>query len=60
MNIIEPNRVRLCGKKRCCPEIKKQDNNFIITDDYNGKVTLTEEEFLMLREAVEHFKSDSK
>lgn len=54
--IIKNDKIILCGKGRCCPEVKKQkikNNTYIqITDDYEGKVKLTEKEALMLIDAI--------
>lgn len=37
-----------CGTPRCCPKIKFEKNKVTITDDYGGKVTLTNAQFEML------------
>lgn len=58
MVIESQNSVRLCRQGSCCPTIEKQDENFVIKDDFNGEVKLTKEEFIMLREAVQHFEPD--
>jgi len=40
----------MCSNKTCCPVLSEtDDNNFTITDDYNGKVILTKEELLLLK-----------
>lgn len=35
--------VLLCPTVCCCPEIKLKDGEYIITDDYNGKVIIPQE-----------------
>ena len=48
----------LCGRGgSCCPVINEEENAFTISDDYGGKIKLTKEEFLMLKEAVENYQS---
>jgi hypothetical protein len=40
----------MCSNRTCCPILSEiDDNNFTITDDYNGKVILTKEELLLLK-----------
>jgi hypothetical protein len=40
----------MCSNKTCCPVLTEtDDNNFTITDDYNGKVILTKEELILLK-----------
>lgn len=40
----------MCSGKSCCPVLTEiEDNKFIITDDYNGKVLLTKEELNLLK-----------
>lgn len=56
MIIENQNSVRLCRQGSCCPNIKKFEDRYEITDDYNGKVILTPEEFDMLSEVVNHFR----
>jgi hypothetical protein len=58
MKILDQNSVKLCKQGSCCVQVNKiEENRFEMTDDYDGKVVLTKEEFLMLKEAVEHFSS---
>lgn len=48
--------VTLCGRPgtSCCPVLsEEEDGNFQLVDDYNGKVTLTKAELLLLKEAIE-------
>lgn len=46
--------VTLCGRNNtCCPVLKEQpDNTFTLTDDYEGKVVLTKDELILLRDAL--------
>ncbi|MDP3980792.1 MAG: hypothetical protein Q8Q33_05200 [Chlamydiota bacterium] len=48
-------RFQLCGAQGCCPvvEVCHDSNEVIIHDDYQGKVTLTKEQW---REAVSKVK----
>jgi hypothetical protein len=40
----------MCSNKTCCPVLEQvEDSTFTITDDYNGKVILTKEELLLLK-----------
>jgi len=40
----------MCSNNSCCPVISEIENNqFIITDDYEGKVTITRDELLLLK-----------
>ena len=56
MRRTDPNTVALCSKGRCCPVVTTLENETIqITDDYDGKVTLTKEEAKML---VDHLSDD--
>lgn len=37
----------MCSGKSCCPVLTEiEDNKFIITDDYNGKVLLTKKNYI--------------
>lgn len=56
MVILNTNSVRLCREgSRCCPIVEKvNENEFTISDDYNGKVRLTKDEVQMLKSAIEH------
>lgn len=55
MVILNENTVRLCRDGSCCPIVERvNDNEFTISDDYDGKVRLTKDEVQMLREAIEH------
>ena len=46
--------VTLCGRTNtCCPVLSEQvDNTFTITDDYEGKVILTKDELILLRDTL--------
>ena len=39
-----------CGGPKCCPKVKFEKDKVIITDDYGGKVILTNAQFNMLRD----------
>lgn len=55
MVILNENTVRLCRTGSCCPIVEKvNENEFTISDDYNGKVRLTKDEVQMLKSAIEH------
>lgn len=41
----------LCGGKDCCPTVTiKKDGTRVINDDFGGQVTLTEAQFVLLKE----------
>jgi len=44
-------KIVLCGRGKCCPTIEKKEENFVIRDDYDGKVVLTKEQLNLLRNA---------
>lgn len=49
---MEDNKLKfvMCSGKSCCPVLTEiEDNKFIITDDYDGKVLLTKEELNLLK-----------
>tara|TARA_B100002019_G_C20739969_1_gene343487 strand:+ start:138 stop:320 length:183 start_codon:yes stop_codon:yes gene_type:complete len=48
----EERIVLQCGRGRCCPEIIKNKNNFIIKDDYKGEVKLNLEQIKLLQKAI--------
>lgn len=54
--IIKNNKIILCGRGKCCPEVKKikfkNKTHIQITDDYEGKVKLNKDEALMLVNAI--------
>ena len=56
---FENHSIILCGcrKGSNCPTITpNSDGNINITDDFGGKIQITEEEFLMFSDAVSHYK----
>lgn len=47
----EKLKYTMCSEKSCCPVLTEtDDNNFTITDDYEGKVVLTKEELKLLKD----------
>ncbi len=43
----------LCGRAKCCPVVTMNDDKTVtITDDYGGKVTLTDEQIEMLKSVL--------
>ena len=47
----EKLKYTMCSGKSCCPVLTEtEDNNFVITDDYDGKVLLTREELTLLKD----------
>jgi hypothetical protein len=56
MLIINPNQIKLCRQGSCCPIVDRvSEDEFTITDDFEGKVTLTKDHLIMLKEAIEEF-----
>lgn len=54
MEFLNKNTIKLCRAGSCCPIVEKiNDNEFTISDDYNGKVRLTKDEVQMLKDAFE-------
>lgn len=52
MQFLNQNTIKLCRAGSCCPIVEKiGENEFTITDDYDGKVKLTGEEISDLFEA---------
>jgi hypothetical protein len=48
--VPEQGTVRLCGVQGCCPAIDFNDpKSVVLTDDFNGKVTLTREQWADLK-----------
>jgi len=43
--------VSLCGKRKCCPQMVREKEFYVITDDYGGTVKLTEEELNCIEKA---------
>jgi hypothetical protein len=59
MKILNKNEVALCRAGSCCPRVKKvNDDEFLLTDDYNGSVKITKDQLTMLRETIEHFEKN--
>jgi hypothetical protein len=48
--------VRLCRRGSCCPIVEKTSDGYSIVDDFGGRVKLTEEQFNILQDAINHFK----
>lgn len=45
--------VVLCGKGKCCPEVKQiDDNTYEIIDDAGNKVRVTKEQLKLIPDAV--------
>ena len=52
--ILKNEQVMLCRGKACCPKVKKiSEGKVLITDDEGNKIVLTNEQALMLPEALE-------
>lgn len=51
-------KIVLCGKPDggCCPEVLLSKQNIVITDDEGNTVTLTYEQFEILKQKVEGHK----
>jgi len=46
----------LCGRpSACCPVVNIERDNITITDDYGGKVVLTKDQFVMLKDVDEDY-----
>jgi len=59
MVILNQNSVKLCRAGSCCPIVEKvNENEFTISDDYNGKVRLSKDEVQMLKDAIEHLEKN--
>lgn len=52
-DVIKPQdklKYTMCSNNTCCPVLSELDNNqFSITDDYEGKVIITKEELILLK-----------
>lgn len=56
MEFLNQNRILLCCRKGSCPIIEKTENDeFTIEDDYQGKVRMSREHLMQLKNAIEHF-----
>jgi hypothetical protein len=52
MKFIASNQILLCNKKSCCPVLEKvSDDEYTLSDDYQGKVRLSRDELSMMAEA---------
>jgi hypothetical protein len=48
------NSITLCPcNSNGCPVLSKEENHFILTDDYGGKVKLEKEELELLKAAID-------
>lgn len=56
-SLNQSERIVLCKRNSsCCPTIDRVNpDTFIISDDYNGKVQLTKDQFEMLKDAYDTF-----
>ena len=52
-------KIALCRAGSCCPTVEKSETGFILKDDFGGSISLNNEEFALLRDAVNHFKPDN-
>ena len=51
--------VVLCSRgKGCCPVVKRTDTGIEITDDYNGKVILTNEEVKLFKNLLKDWEEN--
>lgn len=58
---IQNNRVILCcGGVKKCPQVRIEDNNVLIEDDYGSEVKMTIEQAEMIKSAIKTLKSDVK
>lgn len=54
---LENKIILSCGRGKCCPEIiKKNNNEFIIKDDFNGEVKLNLSQINLLEKAIKKIK----
>lgn len=44
--------ILMCGGSGCCPTLTFEKNQVLIEDDFGGKVTLTNDQFDLLKEKV--------
>jgi len=62
MNItnIKQEKIKytMCSGKTCCPVLEQvDDNKFIITDDYDGEISITKEELKLLKKFLNENKA---
>ena len=51
---VGPNKLMLCGGKRCCPTIELGENGTVeIVDDFGGKVRMNIEQAKLITQALE-------
>ncbi len=60
MKMLAENKISLCKANSCCMAVEIIDNKIFLTDDYNGKVQITEDEASMLSEAIKTIKNNIK
>jgi len=54
--LSEKKAILRCRAGSCCPTVEEvSPDEFVIRDDYNGKVTLTREHLSHLKDAIEYF-----
>jgi hypothetical protein len=54
------NKVVLCRVgSNCCPVLERvSEDEFTLSDDFNGQAKLTKEHLSMLKDAIEHFEKN--
>lgn len=50
---MEKKVILMCRENSCCPELTISKKDIVITDDFEGKVTLTHEQFNVLKEKIQ-------
>jgi hypothetical protein len=61
MQFLNQNTIKLCSGRKgsCCPIVEKtSEEEFTISDDYNGKVRITKEQMGILKTTIEHFEKN--
>jgi len=59
MQFLNQNTVKLCCRKGSCPIVERvSEEEFTISDDYNGKVRITKEQMGILKSTIEHFEKN--
>lgn len=54
MEIVNMNTVKLCRAGSCCPIVeRKSDDEYVITDDFEGNVKITKDQMRMLKDAID-------
>ena len=47
-------KITLCRQgSKCCPTVEREEDGYVINDDFGGKVTLTKDQMLLLGDAVD-------